>query len=330
MSETSLSSTETGASRTTSSSEGTLLTLGGRCFFKNAVAYRLPEDFEISASELEEALFANRLIPCGPLEKERLGWVNSSPLGRTVHVSSNQYIIALGEHKKLLPASMIREELERRAASLAEKQGFPVGRKQKRELKAQVKAELLAKAPVRTSATRAWLDTANRWLVVEASGIARAERLMEVLRDALGSLAVAVMEAEPSPSSTMGSWLTDGAAPPGFTFDTDLELKSADKATIRYSNHPLDGEDIKKHLQEGKFVNRLGLTWDDRVSFILTHTLEMKRIKYLELDANEQEADTEEAPSAEEMFDADLALMSSELSGVLNALYSAFGIEPAR
>ncbi len=304
-----------------------LLTLGGRCFFKNAIVYKLPADFEISVAELESYLIANQLTTCGPLEKERIGWVNSSPLGRTVHAVSGQYLIALGEHKKLLPASMIHEEVVRRLAVLADEQGFPVGRKQKREIKAQVKTELLAKAPVRTTATRAWIDTVNQWMVVEASGFARAERVVDALRDALGTFAVTLIEADPSPQSAMASWLNDSVAPEGFSFDTDLELKSSDKATIRYTNHPLDGEDIKKHLQEGKFVNRLGLTWDDRVSFILTSNLELKRIKYLELEAGKEEQDSEQAPSAEEIFDADLTLMSSELSDMLAALCAAFEIK---
>ena len=300
-----------------------LLTLGGKVFFKNAIVYRLPPEFGLSAAELEAKLNAQCLLPCGTLEMERSGWVNSSALARTVHAVNGVYFIALGHHKKILPASMIRQEVERRAAELAEEQGAPIGRKQKRELKDVVTAELMAKAMVRTSASRALLDLRHGWLVVEAAGTARAEKLVAALRDTLGTLAVTLLDPQQSPSATMAAWLRTDEATHRLTIDTDLELQSEDEATVRYSRHALDREDIKQHLDEGKTVLRLGLTWNERVSFILTHQLEIKKIAFLTLS---KDADGEgSATSAEEQLDADLILLSDDLSQMLGDLAPALG-----
>lgn len=301
-----------------------LLTLGTRCFFKNAIVYRLPESFSLSAAEFEEKLYARRLTDCGALEKERTGWVNSSPLGRTVHALEGHFLIALGTHKKLLPASAIKEEFNKRLARMEQEQGITLGRKQKKELKETVKEQLLAKAMVRTSATRAWIDTEERWVVVEASGSARAEAVIHELIETLGSFEATRVEADPDASVTMGKWVMDFSAPDEFTLDMDLELKSDSKAVIRYTNHPLDGQDIKTHLLEGKTVNRLGLIWNDRVSFMLTAALELKKLKYLEFSDEEAESGEEkDKPSPEELFEADFSLMASELSQLLGALVKA-------
>jgi recombination associated protein RdgC len=300
-----------------------LMTLNGRCFFKNAVAYKLPADFSLTAAELEEKLNKRRLTVCGALDAERRGWINSSPLGRTVHTVSGQHLIALGVHKKILPASMIRQEVEKRALLLADEQGHPVGRKQKRDLKDKVRTELLAKAMIRTTTTRAWLDTVNGWAVVEAAGAARAEKFLAELREALGTLAVvSLLQPGMTPSFTMAAWLRTDEAPNRLQLDTDLELQSPLGATVKYARHALDGEDIKAHLEEGKVVTRLGLTWNDRVSFVLTSKLELKRISFLTLLT---EADSEEPneQSAEDQFDADLTLMSDDFSQMLTDLSEA-------
>ncbi len=303
-----------------------LMTLKGRCFFKNAVVYRLPDDFKYTAQELETLLTKRQLTACGALDAERSGWINSSPLGRTVHVVNGQMLIALGNHKKIMPASMLRQELVRRCELLAAEQGIPVTRKQKRRLKEEVKVELLAKAMVRTTFTRAWIDTVNRWFVVEAASAARAEKLTGALRDTLETLAVTMLETEQAPAATMAGWLRANEAPYSLTLDTDLELQAEDTATVRYARHALDGDDIKRHLDAGKVVTRLGLTWNDRVSFVLTSKLEIKRICFLALVTEKESEEEAEKVSAEDQFDADMILMSDDLSQMLADLSFALGV----
>lgn len=295
--------------------------LAGRCFFKSAVVYRLPKDFDLSSAELEEKLASRQLTECGPLETERRGFVPATPLGRLVHTVNGQYLIAVGIHKKILPGSVVRAETQKRAEAVAQEQGFPVDRKQMRELKERVTADLLAKALVTTQVTRAWLDTVNGWLVVEGSSASRTEKLVTTLRDALGSFAVTCLETETPPQHAMAKWLRTGEAPLRLTLDSDLELQAIDsKATVKYVRHALDGEDIRTHLDEGKTVIRAGLTFADRISFVLTHKLELKKIAFLNLDTREASAE-----SVEEQFDADLLMMTSDFAQLLSELIKALG-----
>lgn len=306
------------------------ITLKSRPFFKNAIVYRLPMPFQFSAADLEERLDRRRLTPCGTLEAERTGWVNSSVLGRTVHAVNGQLLIAMGHHKKLLPSSMIKQEVERRVALLtAEQGGVPVGRKRRSQLKYEVRTELLAQAMVRTITTRAWLDTVNGWLVVDASSSTRAERLTTELRDALGTLAVTLLETEQSASATMTAWLRADEAPLGLALDTDLELQNKDGATVRYTRHALDGADIKKHLEQGKLVTKLGLTWKDRVAFVLTNKIEIKRLDFLTLSMEKELTSDDEGPDSpeDEQFDADLLLMSGDLATKLAELSTALNVK---
>jgi recombination associated protein RdgC len=133
-----------------------------------------------------------------------------------------------------------------------------------------------------------------------------------------------------SPSSAMADWLAGGDAPAGFTIDRDCELKAVgeEKAAVRYVRHALDGDEIggeiKAHLASGKLPTRLALTWDDRISFILTEKSEIKRLAFLDLL---KEAAEKTAEHADEQFDADFALMTGEFARFLPQIVEALGGE---
>lgn len=296
--------------------------------FKNLVFHRLPAQWSLSAAEFEVQLAGRTLQPCGPFEMSSRGWVPVTNGGRLLHTVNQQYMIALGDNQKLLPGSIIRQVAQERADILAEEQGFPVGRKQMRDLRARVADELRARALTRRRVTRAWIDPEAGWFAVDAAGINRAETVVETLGDTLGSFAPLGIETERSPHAAMASWLLRGEAPARFSIDDDLELQTADKSKtiIRYTRHPLDGKEIQAHLATGKYPTRLGLTWNDRVSFVLTDKLQVKRLEFL--DMSKDPTDGDDVDPAEQ-FDIDFAVMAGELAGLLKDLTAVLGKEPA-
>jgi recombination associated protein RdgC len=292
--------------------------------FKNLVFHRLPADWELSAADFESQLAGRPLKPCGPFDMSSRGWVPVTSGGRFLHTVNRHHMVALGVDEKLLPGSIVRQVAQERADVQAREQGFPVGRKQMRELRARVGDELRARALIRRRTTRAWLDPASGWFAVDASSIPRAEMVVETLSDTLGSFAPQAVETGRSPQASMASWLLRAEAPVHFSIDDDLELQSADKAKsiIRYTRHPLDGKEIRGHLAAGKYPTRLGLTWNDRVSFVLTDKLQVKRLEFLEMSKDNTEGDDVDPA---EQFDIDFAVMAGELGLLLKDLTSVLG-----
>jgi recombination associated protein RdgC len=295
-------------------------------WFKNLVFHRLPAEWELSAADFEARLSERTLRPCGPFDMSSRGWVPVTVDGRLLHTVNQQHMVALGIDEKLLPGSIVRQVAQERAEIQAREQGYPVGRKQMRDLRARVADELRARALTRRRVTRAWLDPAAGWFAVDASGIPRAELVVETLSDTLGSFAPRAVETARSPQASMASWLLRAEAPAGFSIDDELELQSADKArsSIRYTRHPLDGKEIRGHLAAGKYPTRLGLTWKDRLSFVLTDKLQVKRLEFLEMSKESGEGD--ELDPAEQ-FDIDFAVMAGELRGLLTDLTAVLGSE---
>jgi recombination associated protein RdgC len=294
--------------------------------FKNLVFHRLPADWTLSAADLESALTARVLRPCGPFDMSTRGWVPVTHGGRLVHTVGRQHLVALGVDEKLLPASVVRQVAQERADVQAAEQGFPVGRKQMRDLKLRVADELRARAFTRRRVTRAWFDSVGGWFAVDASSIPRAEAVVETLSDTLGSFAPQPIETARSPQLTMASWLLR-ATPQRLSIDDELELQSADqtKSVVRYVRHPLDGKEIRGHLAAGKYPTRIGLTWNDRIAFVLTDKLQVKRLEFLDLG---QEPAGDAEVDAAEQFDIDFTVMAGELGALLADLTASLGTGP--
>jgi len=293
-------------------------------WFKNLVFYRLPADWNIPPPDLEDRLAGRCLQACGPFELSTRGWMPVLQGGRLLHSVGHHHLVALGVNEKLLPASIVRQVAEERATLQAQEQGFPVGRKQMRDLRGRVADELRAKALTRRRVVRAWIDADAGWFGVDSSGLPGAESVVETLAETLGSFVPQPLETEQSPHAAMASWLLRGAAPGGFAIDDELELQAANplKSMVRYSRHPLDGREIHGHLQGGKYPVRLGMTWNDRVAFVLTDKLQLKRLEFLTMN---EDADTADQVDPAEQFDIDFAVMAGELGALLKDLTIVLG-----
>ncbi|MBS4098014.1 MAG: recombination-associated protein RdgC [Sulfuricella sp.] len=297
-------------------------------WFRNLQIYRLTQPFTCDPLELERKLAHYAFIGCGSLDPMSKGWTTpgSNP-DSLVYARNGQILVALRVEQKLLPGAVVRQHAEERARQIEQQQGYRPGRKQLREIRDDVETELLPRAFGKQRTTYAWIDPLGGWLVVDAANPAKAEEVLELLHKAVDDLAVLRPKTELSPRSAMTDWLLGDAAPAGFTIDRDCELMSPleEKATVRFVRHPLDAADIRHHIEAGKLATRLALTWNDRVSFVLTEDFQVKRLAFLDL--LKEEAD--KADNVEEQFDADFALMSGELARFIPDLIEALGGESA-
>jgi len=295
-------------------------------WFKNIFIYRLPTDFSITAEALQEKLALKPLQPCSGLDKQSRGWISCRGDERLVHVANRQILFALGVEQKLLPATIINRFAKERVADIEAQQGYKVGRKELKSIKEAITEELLPRAFALQRTTYAWLDSLNGWLVIDAASPSKADDLLEQLSKTLDGFPVTPLHTKLSPVAAMTDWLSGESAPVGFTIDNELELRASgeSKAMVRYANHVLEGSEIHSHIAAGKRATRLGLTWNDRISFVLTEQLQIKRLEFLDIIKEES---TAMAENADELFELDFTLMTGELAKLLSDLTEALGGE---
>jgi len=295
-------------------------------WFKNLQLHRLSAPWTLAADEVEAGLARHAFFPGTSLEMQTQGWASPRENGALVHLVGKQMLLTLRTEKKLLPTTVVNQVTKARAAEIEEQQGFKPGRKQMRELKEQVTEELLPRAFSIRRDTRVWIDPVNGWLAIDAAAPAKADEVRSLLFKSIDPLPLETLQVNLSPVAAMTEWLSSDTAPAGFTVDQEIELQSSaeSKATVRYVRHPLDPEDLRRHIAAGKRCTRLAMTWNDRVSFVLTESLAVKRVA--PLDVIKEQADPS-ARDEDERFDGDFAMMAGELAGLLADLTAALGGE---
>ncbi|CAK7074790.1 recombination-associated protein RdgC [Kerstersia gyiorum] len=295
-------------------------------WFKNLKLYRLNASWNPSVDELDEQLATLAFTPGNTSQPQTLGWTPVRENGRFAHAIGDQILISLRTEKKLLPSTVVNQVAKERAADFEAQQGYKPGRKQMKELKERIYDELLPRAFSISRDTLIWIDRKNRWLVIDAAASAKADEALGLLAKTLSPFPAEPLYVEQSPGAAMTGWLADDEAPAGFTIDQDTELRAAGdgKAAVRYVKHAPEPEELRRHIASGKQCTRLALTWEDRVSFVLTDALDIKRVAPLDVLAENSEA---AGMAEDERFDADMTLMTGELAKLVTALVDALGGE---
>lgn len=292
--------------------------------FKNLIVFQLIK-WEETPESLEAKLAINALQPCGGLDIQTSGWLPPKAEGGPfVHQCGKHLLICLGFQKKLLPASVVNQFTKAAAAKIEEREGYKPGRKQMKEIKEAVIDELLPRAFVIRSRINAWIDTENKWLVVNTFGAIKAEDLVAKLMRSVEGFGVCLVKTKTSPVVAMTAWLASNEAPKRFTIDQDCELESRgeQRAKVKYSRHSLESQEISNHIQSGKDATRLALTWNDRISFVLNENFEFKRVDPLDVI---KERAASSVDSGDDAFDTDFALMTCEFPLLIGDLVNALG-----
>jgi recombination associated protein RdgC len=298
--------------------------------FKNALIYRIESWDAPAAAAIEERLAGQRFVECAASQPESAGWVEprGKKHGALLEQVAGQAILQLCVERKPVPASVVKTLLEERLQKIEDDTGRRPRGKQARELKEGIVHELLPRAFAKRSHTLVWLDARAGLVWVDAASVKKADALITRLVDLLGGgMRLALLQTQVSPATAMAEWLATREAPAGFSIDRDCELKQPDseKATVRYARHTLDIDELGEHIRQGKLPTQLAMTWNGRVSFVLTEALTLKRIKLLDVVLEGRPE-----PQGEDGFDADVALSTGELRLLIPDLVAAMGGEQVR
>ena len=293
--------------------------------FRNLSLFRFNPSLEKSFDSLDDALAEWALKPVGPLEQMSRGFV--SPFGRDQpalsHRVGSALWLTLGGEDRLLPSSVINDEVQRKLVQVEQREGRKLGGRARKRLKEDVVHELLPRAFVRPSRLNASIDLAQGVVAVDTSSRKAAEGFVTELRHALGSFPALPLNAELSPRALLTGWIAGEPLPAGFALGDECELKDPvdGGAIVKCQRQELLGDEIRKHLESGKQVSRLALVFDDHVSFVLGEDLVLRKLKFLDGAVDQLENTERDSLNAE--LDARFALISAVLARVFTALEKA-------
>ncbi|SKA52879.1 recombination-associated protein RdgC [Photobacterium toruni] len=299
----------------------------------NILAYRITRPINLDYNKLATQLAEFKFVPCESQDICKYGWV--SPMGKhsdqLLHVGGDWIILTTKKQEKIIPSSVIDDELTEKVAILESEKGCTLKRTEKATLKDEIIMDLLPKAFSRNSKTNIWICTKLNIIFVDVSSYKKAEDQLALLRKTIGSLPVVPVVASNPIAVTMTEWIKYNTVPTGFTIGEDAELKQVEKdgAVLRCKQQDLSCSEILSHIDANKFVTKLAINWQDRIDFILNDDFSIKRCKFSdELTSQNQDINHEDHA---QRFDADMVLFAGEFSAFLPSLFSAIGgIEVAK
>lgn len=296
-------------------------------WFKNLMLYRLTNDFGLTPDEFEAYLETQAFVPCGSQDQSKYGWV--PPLGREgnqlIHTTAGYMMLCAKKQERIIPAAVVKEALDEKVQEIEMQQGRKVYKKEKDQLKEEILQTLRPRAFLRSQVTFAYLSPKDGLLVVNSSSANKAEELVHCIRESLGSFPVIPPVSKNAPADVLTNWLQGNELPELFNVDRECELADPleEGNRIRCKEQDLDAEEIQAHIEAGKRVMKLGVSWDDAIHCVISDDLSIKRLKFSEMIL--EQAEVADAESKAQQFDQDFAVMSLLLSNFCKDLFKAFG-----
>ncbi len=291
--------------------------------FKNATVVRLTGDIPRENEELLKALEANRFVPAKAMESERRGWI--APTGKEdddlVYAQGAVSLMCVQIESKILPASVVREELKERM-DLREKGGRKVRSKEKQQLMEEIRFDLLPRAFSKFTRVLGYIDYQRQEVVVGTASKGQVEEFLASLRASLGSLPVTTLQFEYQPAKRMTDWARLRQAPSKVRFGAEITLAEPEGGKGSFKKQDLLSDEIQQCIEAGKKVQRMALEWNDYLSFTIDEELTIRKLSALDMFDKEYNGDADE----DDDIAANLFLTFMALRELLPQLYSWFGV----
>lgn len=300
-------------------------------WFKNIQLYRLHEQQLLSPEQMEAILEEGRAKTLGDADARRIGW--TAPAGRLdngqlMHEIQGQRLLSALRQERLLPASVVKEEVDERVADIEAEEGRKVTRKEKTALKEQVTEELMPRAFVRSQKIDLWWDTQRGLIGINASSRSRAEDVLDLLRETLGSLKVTPLATQSLPIRAMTTWLSDTASRPAdLELGDSVELKAkGDDGVVRGRQVDLDSDEMQQLLEGGRQASKLALSLEGQLSFVMHDDLALKSLRFG--DALIEEADhSDDGDDPLARLETDFIIMAGALGKAVDRIVEWLGGE---
>lgn len=301
-------------------------TIGARrMWFKQAQIFQLqtpiPYDPEVLEKQLEPLAFR----PCLATFPSSYGW--TSPLEEEgaplVHAANGNLLICLQVEEKVLPATVIRQELDKKVKNLETLRDRKIPQKEKYALKEEIVHTLLPRAFSQLSRMYAYFDTKNNWLILDTASAPKTQKFIEFLKKVFEALAIQPIITSKL-SSLLTQWLMQQNYPDTFSIEKSCVLADVNQKNrvIRCQQQDLFSTSIESFIKDNCEIKQIALSWQDNMHFTLTEDFSWLGIKFQDkviAQAKEMEPETKK-----QQFDADFFIMTEMFSGLLKDLLKVF------
>lgn len=232
-------------------------------------------------------------------------------------------LIVCEKQEKLLPASVINRELKIRAEKQMQLQGYKVGKKQMRDLKEQITAELYAKAFTTIKPVAVWIDQKADLLCIETTSDSMADDVyMRLARD-MDYRGYRLQPDQSVDAFMKNLILSDDSSIGNFSLGRSCVLQDAESGSkrITYKNEALDTGVVSNYVLQGKKPVKLEIALGLGDCFFMIDTrFVVSKITLPDLVENRSEFDTDD-----DYFDSEFTIRAGQCRGIIFSLLEELG-----
>ena len=290
-------------------------------WFKQAQLYQLSNISQYSLAKLTEKLEAFVFNGCLPSAAQSMGWVSpydETDEGKLIRSLNDYLLFCLQIEEKILPATVIRQELGEAIKQIENSQDRKLRAKEKYALKEDVITSLLPRAFSKLTKVYAYIDIKNKWLVLGTSNAKRIEQFIAMFKKSISEDIESFEIKKLAPQMT--SWVKHQNHTNSFAIQKNAVLQDAQQEArvIRCKQQNLSAQAIQSLINDGCDVIQLALTWQDRVHFTLANEFYLTNIQFAD-EVLDQVKDMQ-PESKTQQFDADFIIMSEIFAGLFKDL----------
>ncbi len=280
----------------------------------------LPTQLSSLLPKLEPLIFKN----CPPSFSSSHGWVaptkdKDAPL---VYSMGHYLLFSLQFEEKVLPAGVIKKELETKISELQQKEDRKIYSKEKKNLRDEVTMTLLPRAFTQISQIYACIDTKRQWLITNTLQADKVKALTSSFKKCF-DIDVTPLKLKKI-SYLLTQWVKQNEAPEGIEILDQCFLQDPNsmKRTIRSQSQSLSSPPLQALIDSGLEVKQLMLSWQEAVRFTLTDFMHLKNLRYTDEALADVEDDATE--SALDRFNTDFVMMVKTLDSLFLMLIENF------
>lgn len=293
-------------------------------WFKQIQLFQLSDPIAFNPEELAAKLEPLAFTSCLPSFPSSMGWISpideeDAPL---VQAANGFMMICLQIEEKILPASVIRQELTDKVKQIEATGERKVRQKEKLSLKDEITMTLLPRAFTKMTRIYAYIDTKNQWLVLATTQASKTEQFVSLFKRSISEGLQSFELKKVAPELT--HWLKTQNYPTIFAIEKACVLQDPDQQNriIRCQQQDLFAPSIQSLIKDGCQVKQLALCWHDRVNFMLADDFSLRSIQYE--DEIRDYAKDLEAETKQQQFAADFFIMTETLTNLLGELLGVF------
>lgn len=291
--------------------------------FRNVRFYSLEGDWPASEEALSRDLEKAGFEPCGPFTERSSGWVpvdadTSDLLARRVNGAD---LLRLRSQSRVLPHSVIKEELEARIEEYRERTQEAPSPREKRRLKAEARDELMPKSMLKSDRVWGYFDIKEKILGIDAAQESAAERFLRRLQASCDRVNFKPLQYQ-KPFDDLLTKVFLGGAPSQFTVGRECRMQDAADtgSLVRWTNFDLSDSSIRDHVAHGMRLTHLEIVFENVMRFVLSDKGVVTKLKFLGLD---DDSEDHEDPLAR--LDAEFVLLAGTLRKLLGDLKKVLG-----